>query len=190
MLWVPTRRKQLVNEDGKALTKGQYKVYSYLLLCGRQASGRDTFTVTDEVGRTSVDSIARACNLNRATVGTTLGELYKRGLVIKKNREDHVGFAMFMPAQDCEYARVDEKKALMCFAYGAPDEAWEIYAMSHWGGKAQFDMKKAYREIAAELGGARDDKVEWALEWLKAKGMVGVRMVWDGGSAQMVLQAN
>lgn len=187
MLWIPTKRQQITDENGKELTKGQYKVYCYLLLCGKQASGRDTFAITDEVGRMSVDAISKACNLGKGTVGTMLGDLYRAGLAIKKNREDHVGFVMFLPAQDCEYARVDEKKALKCFAYGAPDDAWGVYAMAHWS-DSQFDMEKAYREIGACLGGVREDKVKWALDWLEDTGLVRTRMLWRDGRPSTVIE--
>lgn len=182
-LYMPTTMSQL------DMPRGWYKSYCYIMLHGYQTS-RDngTYVRTDEAGQLTAREVAKACGVT-ADVSEKASEAFKaRGLMARRRHKDRAGSFMYLPEQPgWDYARMDAARGLRCFAYGAPKDAWGVYALAHDVGMA-FGMGDPWGDMRREIRSPSLADVEFATEWLLAQGLVRMRHLWSGDGYRMVLE--
>lgn len=174
------------------LSRGVYKPYYFLFLSGYQPfNSKVGYLRSDDGVKYGYASIAKACGCSKTSMQMAMGRLYGSGLAVKRSGRTTVKGALFYfpELEGCDYALVDARKAMSCFAYGAPVDAWGVYLTAHnW--ELSFPVDDGYRELSEKvLVGKGREGVGFALEWLKSKGLVQERRVWSGGRERVLIEA-
>lgn len=174
------------------LSRGVYKPYYFLYLTGYQPFNSKTgYLRSDDAVKCGYEAIARATGCRKESLNLAMSRLYDSGLAVKKSgRTTTKGALFYFPElEGCDYALVDARKALSCFAYGAPQDAWGVYLTAHnW--ELSFPVDDGWRGLSACLLLAKGfGEMGFAVEWLKSKGLIQERRVWKGGQERVLLEA-
>lgn len=173
--YVPSRREEL------DLTKTEYRVLCLMVLMGRQTNQAETFLDSSKVPGCTAREMAKRLSCSDKTVQPAIATLIRRGFAVRASNEG-VGWTMYMPKIDgAMYAAVDPAKAMKCFAYGAPEDAWCVLMAC-----TDCPVVNARHEktgVGKLVEGTSQAKVDVALEWLVSNGLVEKRRLFRDGVA-------
>lgn len=181
-----------IGKDARLHTLGRnvYKAYYWLYMQGYQPmNSKIGYGRNDNSEEYTHKGIARAIGCSDTVMVITMTRLYQSGFAVKRmhGREHRGGFLYFPELKGCDYAEVDVRKALACFAYGAPIDAWGVYLIAH-NIELSFPADNFERDLGyALLHTAKFDEVSFALDWLLYKKMIQKRRGWKGDEERVVL---
>lgn len=173
--YVPSRRAEL------DLTKVEYRVLCLILLMGRQTWGAETFLDSSKVQGCTAREMAKRLSCSDKTVQSAIATLLRRGFAVKASNEG-IGWTMYLPKIDgAMYAAVDTAKAMKCFAYGAPEDAWCV--LMACTDCPVVSARSEKRGIGKLVDGTSQAKIDVAVEWLVSNGLVEKRRLFRDGIA-------